>query len=60
MNRDLVFYLYQQVSAGSSRGTHIKTTKGPSAPASSDSESKCLDKSPIEEADKQISSESTF
>ncbi len=42
--------------AGSSRGTQIKTTKGPSAPASSDSESQCLDKSPIEEADEQISS----
>uniref|UniRef100_A0A1D1XFA2 Uncharacterized protein n=1 Tax=Anthurium amnicola TaxID=1678845 RepID=A0A1D1XFA2_9ARAE len=38
--------------AGSSRQTQIKT----SAPASSNSESQCLDKSPIEEADEQISS----
>ncbi|RGB30580.1 hypothetical protein C1646_765190 [Rhizophagus diaphanus] len=42
--------------AGSNRGTQIKTTKGPSAPVFSESKSQCLDKSPIEEADEQISS----
>lgn len=38
--------------ARSSKGTQIKTTKDPSAPAS---ESQCLDIFPIEETDEQIS-----
>ncbi|CAI2195142.1 2503_t:CDS:1, partial [Funneliformis geosporum] len=42
--------------AGSSRETQIKITKGFFAPASSNSKSKCLNKSLIKEADKQISS----
>ncbi|EXX75702.1 hypothetical protein RirG_039560 [Rhizophagus irregularis DAOM 197198w] len=41
--------------ARSNRGTQIKTTKGSSATVFSDSKSQCLDKSPIEEADEQIS-----
>ncbi|CAB4435796.1 unnamed protein product [Rhizophagus irregularis] len=40
----------------SNRGTQIKTTKGSSATVFSDSKSQCLDKSPIEKADEQISS----
>ncbi|CAB5388925.1 unnamed protein product [Rhizophagus irregularis] len=42
--------------AGSNRGTQIITTKGSSATVFSDSKSQCLDKSPIEKADEQISS----